>query len=223
MNKILIIEDDLNIAQKIKEKADKWNFNTKIIKDFKKILEAVKEFEPDIILLDLYLPNYDGYHWCQEIRKDSNVPIIFISSANDNMNIIMAMNLGADDFITKPFDQDVLIAKINALLRRSYNYKDIQTFIEFKDVRINLDKQNCEYRGNSIELTKNEYGILLVLMENHSKVVSREKIMNYLWKSNEFIDENTLSVNVNRLRKKLKANGLENFIKTKFGVGYIIE
>jgi DNA-binding response OmpR family regulator len=165
----------------------------------------------------------DGYYWCNEIRRLSSVPIIFISSATENMNIVMAMNMGADDFIAKPFDQSVLVAKINALLRRSYDYAEARTFIEHMGAFLNTSNNTLIYEDNTIELTKNEYRILLTLMQNKGRVVSREKLMEVLWKTDSFIDENTLTVNIGRLRKRLSEIGLKDFISTKFGVGYIIK
>ena len=176
-----------------------------------------------MVLLDITLPFYNCYHWCNEIRKISKVPIIFISSASDNMNIVMAMNMGGDDFIAKPFDQSVLIAKILALLRRSYDFGTAAPVLEHRGAMLNTGDNTLSCDGNRIELTKNEYRILLALMESKGKVVSREKLMERLWESDSFVDENTLTVNVNRLRKKLDGAGLSNFIVTKFGIGYLVE
>lgn len=181
------------------------------------------EFDPHIILLDITLPFFNGYHWCNEIRKVSKVPIIFISSSTDNMNIVMAMNMGADDFIAKPFDQNVLMAKIQAMLRRTYEFSNIVPILEHRGALLNTADNTLTYENEKISLSKNEFRILTILMENKGKVVSREKLIEYLWESESFIDENTLSVNVNRLRKRLDSAGLDNFITTKFGVGYIIE
>lgn len=222
MYKLLIIEDDYGIANAIKEKAQNWNLETRIIENFRNILTEFVDFQPHIILLDISLPFFNGYHWCGEIRKISKVPIIFISSASDNMNIVMAMNMGADDFIAKPFDQSVLMAKIQAMLRRSYDFSESVPMIEHRGAFLNTGDNTLTYNEEKIELTKNEYRILLCLMENKGKVVSREKLMERLWETDSFVDENTLSVNVNRLRKKLDAAGLHHFITTKFGVGYII-
>ena len=172
--------------------------------------------------MDISLPFFDGYYWCSEIRKLSKVPIIFISSAADNMNIVMAMNMGGDDFIAKPFDQSVLMAKIQALLRRTYDFGTSVTILEHRGALLNTGDHTLTYNGDRIELSKNEYRILLALMEAKGKVVSREKLMERLWETDSFVDENTLTVNVNRLRKKLDNAGLTDFITTKFGVGYII-
>jgi DNA-binding response OmpR family regulator len=180
------------------------------------------EYEPHLVLIDIALPFMNGYHWCSEIRKVSKVPIVFISSASDNMNIIMAVNMGADDFIAKPFDGSVLIAKIQALLRRTYDFAESVTILEHRGVMLNTGDGTLVYGDNQISLSKNEYRILLVLMKNKGKIVSREKLMEALWQTDEFVDDNALTVNVGRLRKKLDAAGISDFITTKFGVGYII-
>jgi DNA-binding response OmpR family regulator len=173
--------------------------------------------------MDITLPYMGGYHWCQEIRKTSNVPIIFISSATDNMNIVMAMNMGADDFIPKPFDQSVLIAKVQALLRRTYSFSQGSSTLQANGAVLNTNDNTLTYNGNKIELARNEYRILLTLMQNKNKVVSREKLMEALWESDCYVDENTLTVNVGRLRKTLEGIGLKDLIKTRFGMGYILE
>lgn len=223
MYKLLIIEDDTGIADAIKTQAEMWNLEVCIVENFRNVLQEFVQFQPHIVLLDIGLPFFDGYHWCGEIRKISNVPIIFISSASDNMNIVMAVNMGADDFIAKPFDQSVLMAKVQAILRRTYDFSSNVPVLEHRDAFLNTGDNTLTYNNKKIELTKNEYRIMLCLMENKGKVVSREKFMEKLWETDSFVDENTLTVNINRLRKKLDAAGLENFIKTKFGVGYIIE
>ena len=186
-------------------------------------MEEVKEYEPHLIILDITLPYMGGYHWCQEIRKTSSVPIIFISSATDNMNIVMAINMGADDFIAKPFDQSVLIAKVNALLRRTYDFSQGASTLEVKGAVLNTNNNRLSYNGNEVDLARNEYRILLTLIQNKNKVVSREKLMEALWETDSYVDENTLTVNVGRLRKTLESIGLKDLIKTKFGVGYILE
>ena len=173
--------------------------------------------------MDITLPYMGGYHWCQEIRKTNSVPIIFISSATDNMNIVMAMNMGADDYIPKPFDQSVLIAKVQALLRRTYDFNQGSFSLQAKGAVLNTNDNSLSFEGKKIELARNEYKILLVLMQNKNKVVSREKLMESLWETDSFVDENTLTVNVGRLRKTLESAGLKDLIKTKFGVGYILE
>ena len=223
MYRLFIIEDEAGIAQAIKMQACAWGMEVKICEDFTNVLKEFAEFQPHIVLLDITLPFFNGYHWCSEIRKISQVPIIFISSAADNMNIVMAMNMGVDDFIPKPFDQSVLMAKLQALLRRAYNFSQGTPVIEHCGAILNTGDNTLTYKEEKIDLTKNEYRILLSLMENKGKVVSREKLMERLWETDLFVDENTLTVNVNRLRKKLDAAGLEDFIRTKHGVGYIIE
>lgn len=223
MYRLFIIEDEAGIAQAIKTQACAWGMEVKICEDFTNVLKEFAEFQPHIVLLDITLPFFNGYHWCSEIRKISQVPIIFISSAADNMNIVMAMNMGADDFIPKPFDQSVLMAKLQALLRRAYNFSQGSPVIEHCGAILNTGDNTLTYKEEKIDLTKNEYRILLSLMENRGKVVSREKLMERLWETDLFVDENTLTVNVNRLRKKLDAADLEDFIRTKHGVGYIIE
>lgn len=190
--------------------------------DFRSVLSEFEQYSPHIVLMDISLPFYSGYYWCQEIRRVSEVPIIFISSASDNMNILMAMSMGADDFIAKPFDLRVLTAKIQALMRRAYNLAPAIKNFEHRGAVLNTEDSTLSYGGNKIELSKNEYRILLCLMESKGKIVSREKLMERLWETDQFIDDNTLSVNVNRLRKKLESYGLVDFITTKFGLGYII-
>lgn len=223
MYKIMIIEDDISIAETIKSHLSKWNFDALYVTDFKNIIECFIQFEPHLVLIDIILPFYNGFYWCNEIRKISKVPIMFISSASDNMNIIMAINMGGDDFIEKPFDLNVLTAKVHALIRRTYSFVSNINLIEHKGVILNLNNTTLIHQNKKIELTKNEYKILQLLMENAGRVVSREEIMQHLWQSDSFIDDNTLTVNITRLRKKLAELGLENFIKTKKGIGYIIE
>ena len=222
MYRLFIVEDDRGIAEAIKSQAEKWELEVRCAQNFRNILSEFSEFDPHIILLDISLPFFNGYHWCTEIRNVSKVPIIFISSASDNMNIVMAMNLGADDFIAKPFDQSVLMAKINALLRRTYDFSSSVSIFEHRNALLNTADNTLTYSGEKIPLSKNEFRILYILMSNKGKIVSREKIMEQLWETDCFVDENTLSVNINRLRKKLCSFGLEDFITTKFGVGYII-
>lgn len=219
----MIIEDDRGIAEAIRKQAEMWEIQVHCVEDFHNILPEFAAFDPHIILLDISLPFFNGYHWCSEIRKTSKVPIIFVSSASDNMNMIMAMNLGADDFIAKPFDQSVLIAKLQALLRRTYDFTASVPVLEHRGALLNTGDNTLTYQNEKISLSKNEYRILLILMENKGKVVSREKLMEQLWETDSFIDENTLTVNVARLRKRLERAGLANFILTKFGVGYLIE
>lgn len=222
MYRLFIVEDDPGIANTVAAQAQAWNLQTHIVQDFSNVMHEFAEFSPHIVLLDIMLPFFDGYHWCSEIRRVSKVPIIFVSSASDNMNIVMAMNLGADDFISKPFDGSVLMAKIQALLRRTYDFGANVPVLEHRGALLDTGENSLVFGDEKITLTKNEYRILLCLMENKGKVVSREKLMERLWETDSFVDENTLTVNVNRLRKKLDAAGLKDFIATKFGVGYII-
>ena len=222
MYRILIVEDDRDIAQAIQLQAQQWNFEASCAQNFRDVMAEFARFDPHLVLLDVSLPFFNGYHWCSEIRKTSQVPIIFISSASDSMNIVMAMNMGADDFIAKPFDLNVLIAKVQALMRRSYDYAPSAPVLEHRGAILNTGDGSLFYREQQIELSKNEYRILLTLMRSKGKVVSREKLMEQLWSTDSFVDENTLSVNVGRLRKKLEAAGLNGFISTKFGMGYVI-
>lgn len=223
MYRLLIIEDDRGIAEAIQLQAELWDLQVHCVQNFRGVMGEFATFDPHIVLMDISLPFYNGYHWCQEIRKVSKVPIIFISSASDNMNMIMAMNMGADDFIAKPFDQSVLIAKLQAMLRRTYDFGASVQVLEHRGALLNTGENTLTFGQEKISLSKNEYRILHILMENKGTVVSRERLMELLWKTDSFVDENTLSVNVNRLRKRLEAAGLENFIATKFGVGYMIE
>lgn len=223
MYRLLIVEDDEGIADAIKIQAQMWELQVHCIENFRNVMTEFAAFDPHIILLDIALPFFNGYHWCSEIRRVSKVPIIFISSASDNMNMIMAMNMGADDFIAKPFDQSVLMAKLQAMLRRTYDFAASVPVLEHRGALLNTGDNTLTYQDEKISLSKNEFRILLILMKNKGKVVSREKLMEQLWQTDSFVDENTLSVNVGRLRKRLEAAGLENFITTRFGVGYLIE
>lgn len=223
MYRLFVVEDDRGIAEAIRAQAESWELEVTLAEDFRDVMREFAQAEPHLVLLDVALPFFNGYHWCQEIRKVSKVPILFISSASDNMNIVMAMNLGADDFIAKPFDGSVLMAKLMAMLRRTYDFSQEVTLLSHRSAFLNVGDNTLTYRGERIELSKNEYRILLCLMENKNKVVSRERLMERLWETDSFVDENTLTVNVNRLRRKLDGAGLENFITTKFGVGYVIE
>ncbi len=223
MYRILIVEDDAGIAEGVKQQAEAWGLEAYIAQDLRDVMSEFASISPHLVLLDITLPFFNGYHWCGAIRAVSKVPIVFISSAADNMNIVMAMTMGADDFIAKPFDGGVLMAKIQALLRRSYDFAPAAPVIEHRGAILDTGDNSLFFGGEKITLTKNEYRILLCLMRERGKVVSREKLMEKLWETDSFVDENTLSVNVGRLRKKLAAAGLEDFITTKFGVGYIIE
>lgn len=223
MYKLLLVEDDPGIASAVRSLAEAWGFEVRVPADFRRVMENFDAFAPHIVVLDIKLPFYDGYHWCREIRQKAKVPILFISSASDSMNIVMAVNMGADDFIAKPFDGSVLMAKIQALMRRSYDFAQSAPTLSCGEAVLDTGEQALYYRGEKLELTKNEYRILLCLMESKGRVVSREKLMERLWQTDSFVDENTLTVNVNRLRKKLGAAGLDGFIATRVGSGYIVE
>ena len=223
MYRVFIVEDDAKIAEGMVSLINSWGMEARAAENFADIMPEFGRFSPHIVLLDIALPFYNGYHWCGEIRKVSKLPIVFISSASDNMNVVMAMNMGADDFIAKPFDGNVLVAKLQAVLRRAYDFAPDMQVMSHRGLILDLGAQTAAYNGAEIALTKNEYRILLLLMKNRGSAVSREKLMEYLWQTEDFVDENTLTVNVNRLRKKLTAAGLEDFIETKFGVGYMIK
>ena len=220
MQKIMIVEDDEIIASSIKKHLEKWNYDVFVVNDFENVLEDFRNYEPLLILLDISLPYYNGYYWCQEIRKESEVPIIFISSTSENMNIVMAMNMGADDFINKPFDLTVLTAKLQAILRRTYSFNKTQNVLNYHSLTLDLLKGVISYHEDSIELTKTELKIMQILFEHAGQIVSRDTIMEALWQSEAFVDDNTLSVNINRLRKKLDAFSLPHLIHTKKGIGY---
>lgn len=223
MFKILIVEDDRGIAEGIQSLLEQWGMEARQVQDFRNITGEFETYQPHLILLDIKLPSYDGYYWCGQLRQRTAAPIIFISSAADNMNIVMAMNMGADDFIAKPFDLSVLMAKVQALLRRAYDFSQAAPTLSHRGAALNTADQTLRYNGQKIALTKNEYRILLTLLEGRGRVVSRERLMERLWETDSFVDENTLTVNVNRLRKKLDAAGLNGFITTRVGAGYLVE
>ena len=216
------MEDDETIARLIKKHLEKWEYEVSTVQDFGNVLGEFAACDPQLVLLDIRLPFYNGYHWCTQIRQVSKVPIIFLSSVSDNMNIVMAMNMGADDFIPKPFDLEVLTAKVQALLRRSYDFAGSSSMLEHKGMLLNLSDATLLYQEQKVELTKNELKILQTLIENKTQVVTRETLMTRLWESDMYVDENTLSVNVNRLRKKLTSIGIADSILTKKGIGYQI-
>lgn len=222
MYRIFLVEDDETIARLIKKHLEKWEYEVSTVQDFGNVLGEFAVCDPQLVLLDIRLPFYNGHHWCTQIRQVSKVPIIFLSSVSDNMNIVMAMNMGADDFIPKPFDLEVLTAKVQALLRRSYDFAGSSSMLEHKGMLLNLSDATLLYQEQKVELTKNELKILQTLIENKTQVVTRETLMTRLWESDMYVDENTLSVNVNRLRKKLTSIGLEDSILTKKGIGYQI-
>lgn len=223
MFKIMIVEDDENVRQLLSDVLKKWGFETLEVESFDHVDQECLSKDPHLILLDINLPVFDGFYWCQKIRESSKVPIIFISSRDTNMDMIMAMNIGGDDFVNKPFDMEILIAKINALLRRTYNYVDTeQTTLEHNQLILNVENSSMEIKGQQIDLSKNEYKLLYLLLKNKGKILSREKLLRALWDDERFVDDNTLTVNINRLRKKIEQAGLEHFIETKVGQGYII-
>lgn len=222
MYKILLVEDDRAIAQAICRHITAWGLQIRAADNFRDIMAEFTAYEPQLVLLDIALPFFNGYHWCAQIRQVSRVPIIFISSAADNLNIIMAINQGADDFIAKPFDLTVLTAKIQAALRRAYNFTGLTTTLQHRGVSLNVANASLTYQNQRLDLSKNDLRILQVLLENQGQVVSRNTLMERLWATNSFIDENTLTVSVARLRKKLDAIGLTDFISTKKGLGYVI-
>ncbi|MDD7295015.1 MAG: response regulator transcription factor [Oscillospiraceae bacterium] len=223
MYRILIIEDDRGIAEAINEQAGMWGLEAENVRNFRNVMAEFSEFDPHLILLDISLPFFNGYHWCSEIRKISNVPVIFISSASDNMNIVMAMNMGGDDFIAKPVDLNVMMAKIQAMLRRTYDMGGKIPVLEHRGAVLNLNDAVLTYQDKQLELTKNEFRILQTLLEQKGKIVSRDTLMTKLWQMDCYVEENTLTVNVTRLRKKLDSIGLTGFIRTKVGSGYLIE
>ena len=222
MYKIMIVEDDNVIASEISKCLTKWGYEVVSDIDFSDVTASFVKHSPQLVLMDITLPSCNGYHWCSEIRKLSKVPIMFVSSANDDMNIVMAMNMGGDDFVSKPFNLDVLSAKIQALLRRSYSFQPNSSLLERKGVILNLSDATASFSGVKIELTKNEFRILSLLFESTGKVVKREDIMKSLWESECFVDDNTLTVNINRLRRKLDEAGAVDVIMTKKGIGYIV-
>ena len=223
MYRIMIVEDDEVIANAIRKHLVSWGMEAFCVQDFSDVLTEFAATSPQLVLMDIHLPFFNGYHWCQEIRKVSKVPVLFLSSASDNMSIIMAVNMGGDDFIAKPFDLNVVTAKVQAVLRRTYEFRGTADIMEWNGAILNLADATVLYQDQKQELTKNEFKILQMLLENTGKIVSRESIMTRLWDSNEFIDDNTLTVNVARLRKKMEQIGLGGKIITKKGIGYMVE
>lgn len=221
--RIFIVEDDPTISLGLEQHIRGWGFEVRRCRDFARVLEEFRDYQPQLVLLDVGLPFCNGYHWCREIRSVSSVPVIFISSASDNMNIVMAMNMGGDDFIAKPFDLNVLMAKVQAMLRRAYSFAAPAPRLEHRGALLNTADASLSVGGRKIELTKNDYRILLTLLESKGSLVSRDTLMERLWETDSFIDENTLTVNIARLRRKLEGAGLADFIVTKKGMGYIIE
>lgn len=223
MYRILVVEDDPVIAQEVCAGLTRWGYEAKAAEDFSDISALVAEYGPQLVIMDISLPFYNGYHWCGEIRRFSKVPVLFLSSACENMNVIMAINMGGDDFIAKPFDMEMLLAKVQALLRRAYDFQIHAALAEHRGAILNLSDGTLTYNAHRVELTRNELRMLQLLFENKGVTVSREALMKRLWEGDCFVDDNTLTVNVTRLRKKLEDAGLSNFISTKKGEGYILE
>lgn len=223
MYRIFLIEDDPAIAGAVAKHLASWGWSVRRAEDFQRVLEEFQAVGPHLVLLDIGLPYRNGYHWCAEIRKLSRVPIVFLSSASDNMNIVMAMNMGGDDFVAKPFDLDVLTAKVQALLRRTYDFGAAAPLLEARGAVLDTGDNSLAYEGQKLALTRNEYRILQVLLEQKGRTVSRETLMQRLWETDSFVDENTLTVNMARLRRKLEGLGLTDFIRTRKGLGYLIE
>lgn len=223
MMKIMIVEDDETVRELVSENLQKWGFETIEVTDFKNVLTIFEEKQPHLVLLDINLPVFDGYYWVQKIREISKAPVIFISSRDTNADSIMSMNMGGDDYVTKPFSTDILIAKVNALLRRTYDYsKSDSSMITHGGLTLNMENSTLNIDSTSVELSKNEFQLLLILMKNQGKIVSREKLLRALWDDERFVDDNTLTVNINRLRKKIEGAGIASYIETKVGQGYII-
>lgn len=222
MYKIFIVEDDRALAEAMCRQIESWGHQVRCAKDLRNVMAEFAAFDPHLVLLDIGLPFYNGYHWCEQIRKESSVPVVFISSASDNMNIVMAMTMGGDDFLSKPVDLAVMMAKIQAVLRRAYDMGGKAPVLEHRGAVLNLNDASLSYEGRRVELTKNEFRILQTLMENKGKVVSRDTLMTRLWQMDSYVEENTLTVNVTRLRKKLEDAGLRDFIVTRVGAGYIV-
>lgn len=224
MYRIMMIEDDEKIRRIVADTLKKWQYDVVEVTQFDQVLREFEQTAPHLVLLDINLPVYDGYYWCQQIRSVSKVPIIFLSSRNQNMDIIMAINMGGDDFIQKPFDLDILLAKISALIRRKYTYQEDENirFIH-QGLKLNVTNSTIEYNEQITELSRNEFILLQLMMRNIGKIVAREDLMQALWNEEQFVDDNTLTVNVNRMRRKIAALGLEEFIVTRKGMGYLIE
>ncbi|WP_370831953.1 response regulator transcription factor [Clostridium sp.] len=220
-NKIFIIEDEEKIRIELSELLNRYGYEANYSNDFENIVEIALESNSHIILLDINLPYYDGYYICREIRKKSNIPIIVVTSRNSEIDELMSMNLGADDFVTKPYNTQILLARISSLLRRTYQNMDLEIF-EFKGLKYNMSTSEMEFDNNKVELTKNESRILYKLIKNKEKIVSRNELMKLLWQNDEFVDDNTLTVNINRLRKKLEEVGAVDYLQTKRGQGYIL-
>lgn len=222
MKKIVIVEDDSIIREELQSFLSRYNYEVVVSEDFENIVEFILNEKADLILLDINLPIYDGYYICREIRKKSEVPIIIVTSRDSDMDELMSMNLGADDFVTKPYNTEILLARIGALLKRTSGNSTISSCLTYKEFKLNLSNATVLYKDEELELTKNEVKILSYLIENKGAIVSREALIEHLWKSDYFVDDSTLSVNITRLRKKLDGIGIMNAIETRRGLGYIM-
>lgn len=223
MKKVLIIEDDLDLALEMKWTLEHWQFDVRLTKAFNQIIETFLEYEPMIIILDINLPFFDGFYWCEKIRQISTVPIIFLSSRDSNLDLMMAIHHGGDDYLTKPVSSDILVTKINAIMRRTYDYVSNSNLVYLDNLVVDFEKGTLKHNNKTLELTKNEMRILTTLIKQKGKIVTREQLMINLWNDDEFISDNTLTVNVNRLRARLKEIGIDDFIQTKKGIGYLIK
>jgi len=221
--RLLVVEDDVVIAEEMKRHLEKWGYEVLCVQDFQNVMAEFASYAPQLVLLDIGLPFFNGYYWCAQIRQVSQVPVIFVSSAGDNMNIVMAVNMGGDDFVTKPFEPEVLSAKVQAMLRRTYAFREQTKVMECQGMLLDLKDASLYVEGQKLELTRNEFRILQILFENTGRAVAREAIMKRLWDNDCFVDENTLTVNMTRLRKKLEMAGVGELIHTKKGIGYSIE
>lgn len=223
MFRVLIVEDDEKIREIVAEALRKWQYEVIETSSFDRVLDDFRAAEPHLVLLDVNLPIYDGFYWCQQIRAVSKVPILFLSSRSENMDVLMAINMGGDDYVQKPFDLNVLVAKVSALLRRNYTYQDESFQLAHRQLILQLSTSSIQFRDKTAELSRNEFIILQTMMRNIGRIVSRDELMQVLWSDDQFVDDNTLTVNVNRLRRKITAFGLEDFIATRKGMGYIVE
>ncbi|RST99120.1 DNA-binding response regulator [Vagococcus vulneris] len=222
MQKIFIVEDDPVICQGLKQHFTQWGFQCETVADFERVADEIKVSQADLVLMDISLPFFNGFYWCEKLRKTSEIPIIFLSSASDNMNMVMAMNMGADDFVAKPFDMSVLVAKVQALLRRSYQFGGIPDF-QYGGYKLNPQENRVVYQEQSVDVSPTECKILSLLFQSSGQVVTKELIMEKLWEGDHFIDSNTLAVNMTRLRKKVSVIGLDQLIQTVKGKGYLLE
>ncbi len=223
MYRILLVEDDAVITDVLERQLSKWGYEVSHVTDFQRVLETFIEKQPHLVLLDISLPFYNGYHWCTQIRKISKTPVLFISSASDNMSLVMALSMGGDDFLAKPFDLNVAIAKVEALLRRTYDFGSGVSALACRGAVLDLKDASIHYEGKKLDLTKNEFRILQVLFERRGHTVPREDLMQALWDSDSFIDDNTLTVNITRLRGHLAQIGLTDLVRTQKGLGYLVE